>query len=226
MNTEKNRIAKNQRSLTLLIALTTVLSGCGLELGNGKRVNEPQTYSLDGVKWISPDVNDGGNKATFTQSTYLISSSGRLLMRFENLGGKVGDISLGDNRKVEVQVTLDSGENATAAATTLRLCPVTKNWMMLATWRTAYPMGTSGGWNKDGSDYETSECVTGTVSTPSAREAYTTLRFDVTNWIVNTVKGRGINYGLVLLSEDEFSVRVRGDADASYSPRITWIQSR
>lgn len=211
--------------------LLLVVSGCAEDLNFG-RISEPQTFSLDGVKWISPRVDDPSEESTLTQSSYSISSEGRLLLRFESLGSKANEISLGQERKVTVTIALNSGESLSSARQSLRICPLVKNWMMLATWKKAYPQGRDGNWQNDGSDFDATNCVSALdYATPLRPElkkttaAYETLSFDVTEWVVNELKGRNRNFGFILLSENGGTVRIRGDMDSGYSPRISWTRT-
>lgn len=214
------------------LLLSSMFSGCGANLDFGRKIAEPQTFSLDGVKWISPRIEDPADASTLTQSTYSISSEGRLLLRFESLKDKAGEISLGKERKVTLTLALDSGENLASARSSLRICPLVKNWMMLATWKKAYPQGRSGNWQTDGGDFDSANCVSALDSTTMQKVAlkksgssYETLTFDVTEWVVNELKGRARNFGFVLLSENGGTVKIRGDLDTAYSPRISWIRT-
>lgn len=195
-----------------------LLSGC-LEgpLGPGVRPPEPESFNLDGTKWISPSITSGRSTQAYLQSTYRISAAERLLLRFESLGEHERDISLASGRKVEVAISLPDGQDLNAAQLVLELCPLTKNWMMLATWRNAYPMP-GGNWDQEGSDYDPNACFRATVEPPI------TLQFDVTQWVVDYVRGRQKNFGLVLVARNGGQAQVRGDRDSTYSPRIHWLK--
>lgn len=215
---------------TLVAFSVLALSGCELYVGDQPRtpIEEPQTYSMDGVKFITPGITNGDSAGTYNQPTYTISDAGRLLMRFESLSSKLDQISLSDGRRISVDVALPSGSDATAAISSLQVCPILKNWMMLATWTRAFPMP-AGSWSRDGGDYDDAGCVRGELSeksgvtkTRSATDPQI-VRFDVTQWFVDYVKGRAENYGLVLLSGNGGAVTVIGDADGTYSPRINWL---
>ncbi|MBC7385869.1 MAG: hypothetical protein H7301_06875 [Cryobacterium sp.] len=221
---------KMKRTSSALIAafsslsLSLILSGCGLGLTNGFLTAEPQTYSLNGVKWISASVTDGSDPQTMTQSDYSISSSDRLLLRFEELGEKTDQISLTSGRKIELLMSLTEAEDGKNAVAHLKVCPLTKNWMMLATWSSAYPMGSSGDWSKDGGDFTESECVR-PPALAAATDQPILLHFDITRSFTSNVKGRGENFGFVLTSDQPVAIHVLGDLNPSHSPRISWTRS-
>jgi hypothetical protein len=205
------------------------LSACELYVGDQPRtpIEEPQTYSMDGVKYIAPSVADGAAPMTYNQPTYAISDSGRLLLRFESLSNKLDQISLADGRRVSLEIGLPAGSDASAAISSIEVCPILKNWMMLATWDRAHPMP-GGAWSRDGGDYDPEGCVRGALSAKTGAAARSTnepqvIQFDVTQWFVDYVKGRAQNYGLILLSGNGGEVTVIGDADGTYSPRINWL---
>jgi hypothetical protein len=207
--------------INLLLTYAALLAGvsaCEFDK-NGNLVvpPEPETFTLDGTKWISPDIRDGRDPLTFAQARYPISGSERLLLRFESLGEHEHDISLASGRKVYVDIAVTDDQNLTTAQQTLELCPVTKNWMMLATWRSAYPMP-GGRWGNEGADYDSSNCLFPVGQAPI------TIRFDVTQWVVDYVRGRGQNFGVVLLARNGGRVLIRGDRDGTYSPRINWLR--
>jgi hypothetical protein len=41
----------------------------------------------------------------------------------------------------------------------LELCPLEKNWIMLATWLAAHPFGPGGIWQNAGGDYADDNCI-------------------------------------------------------------------
>lgn len=203
------------------------LSGCVATLSNDPTsapAPEPQTYSLNGVKLISPEIADPNSPATYKQASYTIDSSHRLLLRFEDLSSKANSISLSSGRTVSLTITLPSLATTQDATQALELCPVTKNWMMLATWSRAHPMPT-GEWSKDGGDFDSSTCVRATAPSMPAGSTVQTLSFDVTSWVVNYVKGRNENYGLILMSSNGANIPIIGDTDGNYSPRLNWLSN-
>ena len=198
--------------------LILITPACGLLQAGGTGAPEPQSFSFNGVKLIHPSIMDGSTGSTMQQDVYSITGSSRLLLRFEDLLSNAGTISI--NNKVFANITLASVADVNTAKTSFMVCPVTMNWMMLATWYKAYPMGSSGVWKSEGGDFDSSGCVTA-----GAVAGTQTLQFDVTSWVVNYVIGRGLNYGLILYSNSSSAIAIDGDNNGSYSPRITWLKN-
>lgn len=199
----------------LLIPFLLLSSSCELLKSAGI---EPQTFSLNGVKLIRPDITEGDDARTMLQSQYFISNSSRLLLRFEEFLSKVDTISLGSGHKVNVFITVDGSTDVNQAKTDLVLCPILKNWMMHATWNRAHPFSASGAWNSPGGDYSSSECITATTN------AGDTLQFDITSWVINYAIGRNQNYGLLLIPNSASTFGILGDSDGAKSPRIEWTK--
>ena len=208
------------RFLCLILGVSGAIGGTGCALAQKGYVAEPtpQVYSLDGVKEVKTNISDASDPSTMLQLTYGISSTSHLLLRLENLSSKVDQVSLSSGNKVLIKIALNELQDLTAAQSAFQICPLSKNWMMLATWSRAYPMGSSGRWQTSGGDFDATECVS--VSSTDQK----TLSFDVTSWFVNEVKGRGRNYGLVLISSSGSEIVIRGDYDVENSPRIQWMQ--
>jgi len=196
--------------------VASILGGCG-QLG-GTPTPYPLDTPFDGVKLVSTSITDAQDPRTMTQETYAISSTSRLLIRLEDFLQKMDSVSLANNAPVSVILTLDQASGAALAQANFQVCPLLKNWMMLATWRRAYPMGSDGNWSQAGGDYEPSACIS--VKSVTG----TDVTFDVTPWFVNYIKGRSLNYGLVLISNTATSITIKGDQDAYHAPRMEWNQ--
>jgi hypothetical protein len=195
--------------------MAVIFTACGV--ANQSGITHLQT-PMDGVKLLSASITDPNDPRSMMQNQYPIASNSRLLIRLENLLEKVGEISLIDGDKVTVEITLLNAADAAAAKTSFQVCPVLKNWMMLATWNRAYPMGSDGMWGQVGGDYDTDSCV----STPVVGTNGKDLTFDVTEWFMNYVRGRQINYGLMLFSTSSTPIQIKGDTDGYSAPRISW----
>lgn len=194
--------------LTLLLT-----SGCGLaRLGFG---SIPSEYSLDGVKRLSPGTASD-DSTTWGQSAYRVSAQSHLLLRFEKLDSHVSHIDTTSPNAVEIQVSLTDPSEMDLALTELQLCPVTRSWMMLATWELAHPFMGGERWTAAGGDYEPAGCVVGTQVESSTK----TISFDVTQWFKDYPRGRGVNDGLLALSIQP--IHIVGDQSGSYSPRISF----
>ena len=205
-----------KNNLIIYLVSVFIISGCA-ELKSSV-APQPKTYSLDGVKSISSNQPDGTDPSTMLQTSYSVSSQSRILLRLEDLLSKVTSVSLASGNTINVDVFVNNTSDGPAAQTAFSLCPLTKNWMMLATWFKAYPMGSTGIWQASGGDFDSSGCM------KPVTLSGTQVTFDVKTWFVNYVQGRGVNNGLVLISSSTSPLVVRGDSDPAYSPRIRWIQ--
>lgn len=127
---------------------------------------------------------------------------------------------MANGRKVTVSITTDGSIDPATVQTALLLCPVLTNWMMLATWYKAYPMGNSGTWRSAGGDYDSVGCIAANAHTTN------TFQFDVTPWVVSEVIGRNQNLGLILVTHSSSVINILGDQDPSNSPRIGWLKAQ
>lgn len=205
--------------------------------GSGKET----IYALDGVKLISTSITTGDDPMSYQQRSYTVSSNDRLLMRFENLTASSTRIMSG--KPVRIRIFAMTDAESSKAMTSLRICPLTKNWMMAATWQTAHPFK-NGEWTPGG-EIELEDCVSPDPSTSSSPTPAASLSpeptaaavaanpcaetgaicFDVSAWYNSYVIQRSINYGVALISYDGRSVRIYGDGAGSKGPRIHWIES-
>ncbi len=186
-----------------------------------------EEVKVDGERWISAE--GGPQEPVSSPGAYSISARERLLLRYESL------ISIKDSIKVDAQhpvlLTLEllnadqlSASAMTLVSSVLMVCPLIKNWMMLATWRTAYPMP-GGRWRQEGSDMETSQCVFGQIKT-DAQTKRATLVFDVSDWFLRFVRASSVNFGVVLVSQSNTPVGVLGSGHPTGYPKFSWTRIR
>jgi hypothetical protein len=178
-------------------------------------VTVQEQYSLNDVKYISPGIVHGTDPGSWLQNTYVVSPSGRLLLRFDGLEGNVSSINVSGTNTVELQLAGATAADATTAQTAAQICPVTRNWSPLATWTSAHPFG-GGQWSEPGGDYDVAGCV------PVASVNANVLLFNVTQWFIDYPRGRGEDLGLLLISSQAFAVI--GESSGEYSPRLIWQQ--
>ena len=181
--------------------------------------DQQQNYSLTGVKAIRASSNDPADASSFGQQSFTIESDARLLLRFEELSKYVNEVRTEDGKKVELLI---SPSNASAqgmddAQKDLSVCAVTRNWMMLSTWTRAFPFDGTGRWAQPGGDFDSNECFSAATTEGS------TLVFDVTQWFVDYVRGKNVNYGLIMKSENP--ITVEGDQSGAFAPRLRWKKS-
>lgn len=199
-----------------------LFTACGRLLGPSP-VSTMQ-FSMDGVKLISPDLGSGQESQSFLNSRYALTSQSRLLVRLENLLDLVERVSVENGKKVWMHIATVASENAEAAAQSLELCPITRNWMMLANWSFAHPFS-GGEWKNPGADFDAFSCQTGSV-----KENTRVIRFDITQWFVDYPRGRRENFGLILKIRDSVlrdsqanpEIVVIGDDVSSFSPKLVF----
>lgn len=202
---------------TCLLILITITS-CGeiFEEEADPYLSE-QTRSLNGVKIINPAITDGSDNKTFTQSSYELGPSSRLLLRLESLAQEGQGVILDDTHRMEFSLRPSSYPDGVILEDELELCPLTKNWMMLATWNSAHPFpGGTGSWQSPGGDYTQSDCLTPT-------KVGDELVFDVTNWFQYYSQSRGVNFGWILKSHVVWEVY--GDANMIHAPKLKWTKT-
>jgi hypothetical protein len=199
-----------KRCLPILLLIALGGTAC-VKQGSGV-----DPHALDGVKLISPSITDEYAAESMNQEKYEIGENRRLLLRFEQLKDHVSNILTDEGHPVELEVTLSRAEDAELARTELKLYPLTKSWMMRATWDYAHPFfWPQGVWGHPGGDYRSDEEIAvGTVTGSK-------LRFNVTSWF-QSYPLQGMNYGLVLTSGS--SLELYGDGAQEGSPRLFWTE--
>jgi hypothetical protein len=215
-----------------LLVLPLLVSACNGSLKKSSEGGETKVeyYMVDGVKNIRSDTTDNLSPETYREDYYTLSSESRLLLRFENLASYNGKIVLGEKDHIWIRVVLSERTNIDQALKTMRLCSLTKNWMMMATWKYAHPFSKAGQWSRAGADYDPASCVQavadpgkklpGETSPMDQRAIY----FNISRWYLDVFKGRGGNIGHVLMV-DGGEAEILGDNSVSYAPRIQWSEA-
>lgn len=185
---------------------------------SGTGLGEPVevVHAIDSVKLISPSITTPGDPSTFLQDRYSLTDSRRLLLRFEKLRDfKDGVLTHG--RKIQVKLTVTDQAQASVASDQLRLCFMSRSWMMGATWHRASPFGgDSERWSREGGDY--GECIRGEA-------AQAVLVFDVTTWFIQYPGDFNTNYGFILMTAGSVPVEVYGENLPSVSPKMVWMEN-
>lgn len=206
------------KKFTFILLLPLTLVSCG-DLSSDERENDPvyneQVRSLNGVLYIR-----NGGPSSYGQSEYTVGTQKRLLLRLENLGELSGNVVIDDTHRMMFELNVVKAADVAAAKTNLKLCPLQKNWMMLANWTHAHPFpGGSGPWITPGGDYHQAECISIAESLLDATPDI--LKFDVSDWFTHYQQSRGSNFGWVLISETD-GLKVYGDSHISKAPKLKW----
>jgi hypothetical protein len=195
------------------VALAATFTACG-QLGELGQMPD-QLRMVDLVKAIAPEISDPLDPSTFQQSTYPVSNTHRLLLKYQKTNSGVE--RPGYQRRVELW--LSPTQDVVGAQGALKVCPLSKNWMMVATWNYAHSFGGSDSfWS--GGEFEFGDCVKAT------RVESGSLVFDVTEkWYRNWVRGRSKNFGMIVLGDDGYTYRVHGDISGGNAPRLIWSET-
>lgn len=172
---------------------------------------------MEGVKLIHKGEDDPYHTHTL-RDFYELDGETRLLLRLESFKSWT-DVVVHEGHQVWVQIAVTADSVTGKGVDTLRLCPLTKDWMMLATWYKAHPFSETGKWESEGGDFDESSCMErANEAVNELNEPVPVVRFDATRWYKDYPRGRGQNLGFVLLSEDK--VKIHGEKSGSYSPRL------
>jgi len=204
------------RRLTIKLTLVGMLCfvGCGKYGSWGEPPLATMQLGLDGVKLIERGETRGDLPGFYNQDAYQLDPGRRLLLRFEAFSSEVERVNIEGTNKVWLEITALKPEIADLAVTALQLCPLTRPWMMLATWDYGHPFGGAGRWNEPGGDRDLAGCMA-----PVLKEAgEAALRFDVTKWFSDYPRGRGENFGFVLIATS--TINLHGDRSGSFAPRF------
>lgn len=208
--------------LIIMLLAIILFQSCGdgsFESSSSGETSEKKVYA-GGVKLIDSSIDDPRDPRTMQQSSYTLSSNRRLLTRLEGMSGRSERAVVnGDQRMYLVLSSEAFIEQRATFETAIEICPMTSNWMMLATWNRAHPFPTSRGeWENRGGDFSKSDCVTADTSYENPNND--ALYFDISDWYIFYVRSRDRNYGLMIKSELE--VVVYGDEDSLRAPHFIW----
>jgi hypothetical protein len=211
----------NPKAVIIWMGLTALVSACG-PLMDRPSYEEQKSYSLDGVKLITPSIRRGDDPSTFLQPEFRVGPDRRLLLRFESLKDHMSDVKTDESQnqkyKVEMRLTLVQAAQQADAIASFKLCPILtgKPWMQAATWKRVDPFDT---WDNEGGDFDAEGCVR------SEKSGDADLVFNITDWFKNYARGRKSNQGLILIPDSGYFtvVGTRGGSSGAHSPRMSWI---
>lgn len=194
-----------------LAAFSLILAGCGMSV-----LEENRYQAFDAVKGLRADrANDSH---LYQQSSYPIDSRARLLLRYEDLLKLNDEIVINSNHAARVELSVLNIDQKAEAAERLRVCPMNRNWMMLATWYQAHPFGGGEDWSEPGGDYVRRDCIKADILSESSP----TLSFNASNWLSQYVFARSANYGLVVINDDSQTIDIIGDGAGYLGPRLIY----
>lgn len=210
--------------LNLLLFFTNACSDQkGLLTNNTNPVYVEKIYALDGLKLIAKDIIDPLSEKTFNQTRYQISAESRLLIRYENLESK--NLNLQADKPIYLRIFVGKTDDLNSARNSLKICPILRNWMLMATWTKAHPY--PGGHWSEGGELSHEDCVSYDTTAAQAVAGCAKVNaicFDVNPWYQAFMIERNTNYGLALISADGLAIEIIGDNAGSQAPRIHWFE--
>lgn len=230
--------------LLLPLVLTLTISGCGSANLFGNPMDKTQTQvvrvATDEVKLIQEGQKSGISQRSMKLSSYPLAQKSRLLLRLSTLKKESWNIL--DQQalllKLEIKpettpASMSFKEYQAQARAAVKICPVTKNWMMLATWDKAHPYR-SGGWNFPGGDFDVESCFA-SIPTNDPRlandeeavfcQGENKLCFDLMPWFQSYIRERQADMGLIVINESSQEIAVMGDATLQ-GPTVLWRRFR
>lgn len=208
----------------ICITLLMTLCGCGFDYGSKEDVPPKEVISaIDEAKLISTSIEDGRDPQSYWQRAYTISPESRLLVRYQKLKEKMSGIR--DDKLVIFRIHLIDPNQVADARANMKICPVTKNWMMKATWKRAHPY--KGGEWTPGGEVESAKCISSSsdlASTIDICKETGALCFDVHNWYHNYLLEQDLNYGMILISD--MPIAIYGEISGSLGPRLHWFENK
>ena len=195
----------------LLIAILALLSlsSCG-EFPDTRPISQAE-FAVSAMKRIAPDRSDAYSPNDWAQADYVVTASSRILIRDAQLSRHEEDFVVGSQHPAYLALHILEGARDRAVGQLL-LCPLLRNWMLLATWSAAHPYGTEGRWAQPGGDFREEDCLIGEAFPDTLND----LRFNVTTWVRDELIAERRNYGFVLISRGA-RLRVSGE-ESPHSP--------
>jgi hypothetical protein len=205
--------------ISVLLLLTLVSCSEG-SLPEEESRTSNQTFFANGVKLISPTIKDPQDERSYKEDEYTIRENSRLLVRLETMEENDTGVIIDDSNRMYFVITeKDLSVDTDQKVSSIKVCPLTKNWMILATWENAHPFPTSQRrWNRSGGDYREENCISPSFDVAEANP--NDLYFDVSNWYIYEVRSYQRNYGFVIKSD--FPLRIYGDNNYFFGPRYNW----
>lgn len=205
------------RTLSLSLFLASLLASCAKWQPLDSPVHPVLAeFPIDMVKSIERGKPDTGG---FAQPSYRIDSETRLLLKWSGFLRRLQEIDIVGGRQLAFVIWLEKPVDK-GVLDTLRLCPMTRPWMMRASWEAAHPYGADGKWNRAGGDFDEKHCVSPQAQRvrPPLDTDVRQIAFDVRQWAFDYPRGRGVNDGLILIAENP--IQWVGESSSSESPRF------
>ncbi|MCB0412910.1 MAG: hypothetical protein KDD50_01170 [Bdellovibrionales bacterium] len=149
---------KNQIVLLVIISVLNIcITGC-LSTSDDPMVRKYEYSSAGQMKMIKQSISDPKDERTFRQSSYEVDASQRVLLRSDDLAEKSKDVIIDDYFVVALEVYTEDSGLTEDQLQQIKLCPLSQEWLFLATWYNAHPFN-GGKWEVPGGTYNPNECL-------------------------------------------------------------------
>jgi len=191
---------------------------------------KPVNAAIDEEKLISQGIESPQDPRTMNDPTYSISNTSRLLIRFGKFLSDAGNIL--DEQPILLRLEV-SDADTTAALKDLQVCPITKNWMMYASWSKAHPYK-NGNWDHPGGDIDFVDCFSGLDAADPALKNQEekdfcsdkkAICFNVLPYFKSFVQARNSDNGLAVVNQNGPAVNIYGKTTLK-GPVLFWRKLR
>lgn len=229
----------------IVLVSILVLFSVACELSSVEPPRKISYEATTSVKIIQEGVEQPDDPSTVRQESVVLNYSKRILVKSDELTRSYQSWNIDSDFKMAFNVYVNRADLSVDELNGIELCPLTKNWMIYATWSKAHPFH-GGEWSTPGGDFQDSSCFavasyksddilappssppsTETLQAPvlsldsSSSADFIRIQFDVTNWFLNGPYAGASNNGFVLRSQTEILFW----ADSSnHKPNLGWTE--
>lgn len=229
-----------------LVILSIMNIACDVSVGgDGEPVRKKSYEATSNMKFINSSIVSPKDPSSYGQDSYLLGVESRLLLKSDDLIDKTNNVNIDSKFKMALSMYVGRNDLTDEELSAIKLCPLEKNWMVLATWARSHPFQ-GGEWAKAGGDFNDSACVavaaynedsdildpiveppSDLVTAPIVSDfstrgsSQTKIQFDITDWFLNGPFAGYENTGFIIVTD----VEVLFWSDASgFRPTISWTE--
>lgn len=224
-----------------------------MQLGGGEGYEPPlkeEYRAADKVQAIVRGQDNPSDTSLRGQYHYTIGPDRRLLVSYTFAGDLIQRAETRRGKMI-LRVAVDLAQSQGKALEDLQLTPLLRAWVLGSTWSRYngfIARNSKSEWTVPGGDLDwvgagkgsrkkplplvTRRPSTGSGATTTTTSSSTTttqpevfeyVYFDITDWFLNYIKGRGANYGFALTSSKE-NILIFGEQSGTLGPVIIWYE--
>ena len=189
----------------MILMFVSSLVGCGdgLIKNNKTYIGSEEIISVSNhVKLISPTISNSMEAGTYQQSIYNLSQNTRILIKLVGLKDAQADAVINDSREVHVVLReAEQGNDLTYYKDNLKICPLTTNWAVNATWNYSFRHKFS---SKNGlalGDFDLDGCITPEEPADDHLKNNGNIYFKINDWFFSYRNAVENNFGFVVISK-------------------------